>query len=214
MVKTAVGSKGLWKHITSGNDGNGKSLVAYTGASSSRSNDDYIKRSDLDALFKMLKENGNTYGYSFGASMIAYKDDHLIRELGGEEHEEPMQEANQDEGGVENEGEESIGSDDFIRRSEMDALIKMLKENGNTHGYSFGASMIAKTIETSPCVTDIARMDRVKCNEQARHEIQMWGVGTNMRVLRPLLELISHLTLIVRWEGNLKLKKMVRMEPA
>ncbi|KAG5374060.1 hypothetical protein IGI04_042623, partial [Brassica rapa subsp. trilocularis] len=57
------------------------SLVAYTGASSSRSNDDYIKRSDLDALFKMLKENGNTYGYSFGASMIAYKDDHLIREL-------------------------------------------------------------------------------------------------------------------------------------
>ncbi|KAG5374162.1 hypothetical protein IGI04_042527 [Brassica rapa subsp. trilocularis] len=60
MVKTAVGSKG---------------------ASSSRSNDDYIKRSDLDALFKMLKENGNTYGYSFGASMIAYKDDHLIREL-------------------------------------------------------------------------------------------------------------------------------------
>ncbi|KAG5373744.1 hypothetical protein IGI04_042940, partial [Brassica rapa subsp. trilocularis] len=94
-----------------GNDGNGKSLVAYTGASSSRSNDDYIKRSDLDALFKMLKENGNTYGYSFGASMIAYKDDHLIRELGGEEHEEPMQEANHDEGGVENEGEESIGSD-------------------------------------------------------------------------------------------------------
>ncbi|KAG5411063.1 hypothetical protein IGI04_007382, partial [Brassica rapa subsp. trilocularis] len=66
---------------SSGNDGNGKSLVAYTGASSSRSNDDYIKRSDLDALFKMLKENGNTYGYSFGASMIAYKDDHLIREL-------------------------------------------------------------------------------------------------------------------------------------
>ncbi|KAG5374183.1 hypothetical protein IGI04_042515, partial [Brassica rapa subsp. trilocularis] len=41
----------------------------------------------------------------------------------------------------------------------MDALIKMLKENGNTHGYSFGASMIAKTIETSPCVADIARMD-------------------------------------------------------
>ncbi|KAG5374196.1 hypothetical protein IGI04_042484 [Brassica rapa subsp. trilocularis] len=30
-------------------------------ASSSRGNDDYIKRSDLDALFKMLKENGNTY---------------------------------------------------------------------------------------------------------------------------------------------------------
>ncbi|KAG5374157.1 hypothetical protein IGI04_042522 [Brassica rapa subsp. trilocularis] len=50
-------------------------------ASSSCSNDDYIKRSDLDALFKMLKENGNTYGYSFGASMITYKDDLLIREL-------------------------------------------------------------------------------------------------------------------------------------
>ncbi|KAL0641477.1 hypothetical protein Bca4012_103059 [Brassica carinata] len=59
---------------------------------------------------------------------------------------------------------------DFIRRSEMDALIKMLKENGNTHGYSFGASMIAKTIETSSCVADIARMDRVKSNKHARHE--------------------------------------------
>ncbi|KAG5374075.1 hypothetical protein IGI04_042638, partial [Brassica rapa subsp. trilocularis] len=146
MVKTAVGSKGLWGQITTGEapklitqgGDQEESLVAYTGASSSRSNDDYIKRSDLDALFKMQKENGNTYGYSFGASMIAYKDDHLIRELvertsqdprnhattspevgspshldheGGEEHEEPMQEANQDEGGVENEGEESIGSD-------------------------------------------------------------------------------------------------------
>ena len=29
----------------------------------------------------------------------------------------------------------------------MDALIKMLKDNGNIHGYSFGASMIARTIE-------------------------------------------------------------------
>ncbi|KAG5384898.1 hypothetical protein IGI04_036368 [Brassica rapa subsp. trilocularis] len=75
----------------------------------------------------------------------------------------------------------------------MDALIKMLKENGNTHGYSFGASMIAKTIETSPCDTNIARIDRAKSNEQAGHD---------------------HLTLIVRGEGNLKLKKMVRMEPA
>ncbi|KAG5385200.1 hypothetical protein IGI04_036670, partial [Brassica rapa subsp. trilocularis] len=55
--------------------------VRTKGASSSRSNDDYIKRSDLDALFKMLKENGNTYGYSFGASMITYKDDLSIREL-------------------------------------------------------------------------------------------------------------------------------------
>ena len=63
-----------------GNDG--KSLVAYTGAPSSRNNDhDYIRRSDLDALFKMLKENGNTYGYSFGASMIAYKTDKMAREL-------------------------------------------------------------------------------------------------------------------------------------
>ncbi|KAG5373633.1 hypothetical protein IGI04_043048, partial [Brassica rapa subsp. trilocularis] len=91
----------------------------------------------------------------------------------------------------------------------MDALIKMLKENGNTYGYSFGASMIAKTIETSHCVADIARMDRVKNNEQARHEIQMWGGGTNMRVLLPLLKPISHLTLIVRGKGTLKLKKMV-----
>ena len=38
---------------------------------------------------------------------------------------------------------------DFIRRFEMDALIKMLKDNGNIHGYSFGASMVAKAIEMS-----------------------------------------------------------------
>ncbi|WZZ27559.1 hypothetical protein YC2023_010960 [Brassica napus] len=51
--------------------GDGKSLVAYTGGSSSN---DYIRRSDMDALIKMLKENGNkssiNLGYSFGASMI------------------------------------------------------------------------------------------------------------------------------------------------
>ncbi|KAF3571994.1 hypothetical protein F2Q69_00059376 [Brassica cretica] len=29
----------------------------------------------------MLKENGNIYGYSFGASMIAYENDKLIRKL-------------------------------------------------------------------------------------------------------------------------------------
>ncbi|WZY94095.1 hypothetical protein YC2023_066424 [Brassica napus] len=48
---------------------------------------------------------------------------------------------------------------DFIRRSEMDALIKMLKDNGNIHGYSFGASMIARTIEMTPNVAEIARID-------------------------------------------------------
>ncbi|WZZ88611.1 hypothetical protein YC2023_117190 [Brassica napus] len=55
---------------------------------------------------------------------------------------------------------------DYIRRSEMDALIKMLKENGNTHGYSFGASMIA----TSALVDDIARINRIKSNENFRNE--------------------------------------------
>ncbi|XP_033148074.1 uncharacterized protein LOC117134201 [Brassica rapa] len=59
---------------------------------------------------------------------------------------------------------------DFIRRSEMDALIKMLKDNGNIHGYSFGASMVAKTIEISPCVADIARIDTTRSNENARTE--------------------------------------------
>ncbi|KAL0734174.1 hypothetical protein Bca4012_010384 [Brassica carinata] len=55
---------------------NGKSLVAYTGGSSSRGNNDgeYLKRSDLDALIKLFKDNGNTFGYSFGASMIASTD--------------------------------------------------------------------------------------------------------------------------------------------
>ncbi|WZZ27522.1 hypothetical protein YC2023_010923 [Brassica napus] len=51
--------------------GDGKSLVAYTGGPS---NNDYIRRSDIDALIKMFKDNGNkssiNYGYSFGASLI------------------------------------------------------------------------------------------------------------------------------------------------
>ncbi|KAL0641872.1 hypothetical protein Bca4012_102526 [Brassica carinata] len=71
-------------HMTEGSSGAGPSnrgteVENREGNGKALSNDDYIRRSDLDALFKMLKENGNTYGYSFGASMIAYKDDHLIR---------------------------------------------------------------------------------------------------------------------------------------
>ncbi|KAL0745175.1 hypothetical protein Bca101_100791 [Brassica carinata] len=60
----------------------------------------------------------------------------------------------------------ALNDHDYIRRSEMDALIKMLKENGNTHGYSFGASMIA----TSAFVDDIARINRIKSNENFRNE--------------------------------------------
>ncbi|KAF2594504.1 hypothetical protein F2Q70_00043206 [Brassica cretica] len=57
--------------------GDGKSLVAYTGAPSYRGNNDqeYLRRADLDALIKIFKENGNTFGYSFGARAIEnYKD--------------------------------------------------------------------------------------------------------------------------------------------
>ncbi|KAF2613405.1 hypothetical protein F2Q70_00010983 [Brassica cretica] len=61
----------------------------------------------------------------------------------------------------------------FLRRSEMDALIKMLKENGNIHGYSFGASMIARTIETSPCVADIARINSIK--KQSQRMVKIGG---------------------------------------
>ncbi|KAL0745047.1 hypothetical protein Bca101_100892 [Brassica carinata] len=72
--------------------------------------------------------------------------------------------------GAEGEGREGDGKalndQDYIWRSEMDALIKMLKENGNTHGYSFGASMIA----TSAFVDDIARINRIKSNENFRNE--------------------------------------------
>ncbi|KAG5374238.1 hypothetical protein IGI04_042457, partial [Brassica rapa subsp. trilocularis] len=71
MVKTAVGSKGLWGHITSGTAPK-PSLVAYMGAPSSRNNDqDFIRKADIDALIKMFKDNGNINGYSYGASMIA-----------------------------------------------------------------------------------------------------------------------------------------------
>ncbi|KAG5373995.1 hypothetical protein IGI04_042691, partial [Brassica rapa subsp. trilocularis] len=44
-------------------------LAAYTGAPSNRGNNDqeYLRKADLDALIKLFKENGNTFGYSFGA---------------------------------------------------------------------------------------------------------------------------------------------------
>ncbi|WZY72206.1 hypothetical protein YC2023_004446 [Brassica napus] len=63
-------SKG--KEIDGREAGDGKSLVAYTGASSNRGNNDqeYLRRSDLDALIKMFKENGNIFGYSFGARVV------------------------------------------------------------------------------------------------------------------------------------------------
>ena len=63
-------SKG--KGIDGREAGDEKSLVAYTGAPSNRGNNDqeYLRRSDLDALIKLFKENGNTFGYSFGASVV------------------------------------------------------------------------------------------------------------------------------------------------
>ncbi|CDY71525.1 BnaAnng37750D [Brassica napus] len=63
-------SKG--KEIDGREAGDGKSLVAYTGAPSNRGNNDqeYLRRSDLDALMKLLKENGNIFGYSFGARVV------------------------------------------------------------------------------------------------------------------------------------------------
>ncbi|KAF3518024.1 hypothetical protein DY000_02059255 [Brassica cretica] len=55
-----------------GRESDGKALVTYSGAPSIRCNDhDFIKRSEMDALIKMLKDNGNIHGYSFVASMVA-----------------------------------------------------------------------------------------------------------------------------------------------
>ncbi|KAG5373949.1 hypothetical protein IGI04_042718 [Brassica rapa subsp. trilocularis] len=52
----------------------------------------------------------------------------------------------------------------------MDALIKMLKDNGNIHGYSFGASMIARTIEMTPKMAEIARIDKAGGTTPLDHE--------------------------------------------
>ena len=65
--------------------GDSKALVTYTPQPSLQNNreNEYLRRSDLDSLIKMLKENGNTLGtlgYSFGASYescsIAREPDH------------------------------------------------------------------------------------------------------------------------------------------
>ncbi|KAG5374040.1 hypothetical protein IGI04_042603 [Brassica rapa subsp. trilocularis] len=42
---------------------------------------------------------------------------------------------------------------DFIRKAAIDALIKMFKDNGNINGYSYGASMIARTVGDLDCIT-------------------------------------------------------------
>ncbi|CAN6870836.1 unnamed protein product, partial [Brassica oleracea] len=71
-------SKG--KEIDGREGGDGKSLVAYTGAPSNRGNYDqeYLRRSDLDALIKLFKEHGNTFAYSFGARAIE-NDENLTK---------------------------------------------------------------------------------------------------------------------------------------
>ncbi|WZZ27561.1 hypothetical protein YC2023_010962 [Brassica napus] len=66
-----------------GRESDGRSLVAYAGNPNHRGGEqDYIRRSDIDSLIKMLKENGNTYGYSFGASMIVKNDDNSLEKHG------------------------------------------------------------------------------------------------------------------------------------
>ncbi|KAF2604634.1 hypothetical protein F2Q70_00026371 [Brassica cretica] len=164
----------------------------------------------MDALIKMLKDNGNIHGYSFGTSMIArtiemtpnvaeiaridnvklfkmesgmemkvvvtFKGSNylvwsrMVKTAVGSKSlwkhitsgEAPMAITQEDgkalvtcTGAINPRG----NNQDFIRRSEMDALIKRLKDNGNIHGYSFGASMIARTIEMTPNVAEIARID-------------------------------------------------------
>ncbi|KAF3588288.1 hypothetical protein F2Q69_00028956 [Brassica cretica] len=69
---------------------------------------------------------------------------------------------------------------DFIRRSEIDALIKMLKDNDNIHGYSFGASMIARTLEISPNVSDIARINETRIARDARTRYDFARLGIKM----------------------------------
>ncbi|KAG5411037.1 hypothetical protein IGI04_007356, partial [Brassica rapa subsp. trilocularis] len=185
------------------------SLVAYMGAPNSRNNDqDFIRKADIDALIKMFKDNGNIYGYSYGASMIARTvgdldcitrtDTTPTSDHGGERSEpETTQESSgasgthdQDveakppsdaeglerirpfmdkvgarliypalgqavkpyacqagEGGTREPGDskalvtytaqpslQNNRENEYLRRSDLDSLIKMLKENGNTLG--------------------------------------------------------------------------------
>ncbi|KAG5374309.1 hypothetical protein IGI04_042375, partial [Brassica rapa subsp. trilocularis] len=92
LVKAAVGSKGLWSHIS------GKALT--TQHTPGKSTDgEMIRRSDIDALIKALKENGNCMnsplGYSLAASYIDRTDGYLSHR------------GNQSDGAHENEGSAS-----------------------------------------------------------------------------------------------------------
>ncbi|KAF2604416.1 hypothetical protein F2Q70_00025742 [Brassica cretica] len=129
MVRNAVGSKGLWGHITSGEapkliaqeedkdeasrdpaqeggTSDGKSLVAYIGTPKSRNNNDqdFIRKSDIDALIKMLKDNAtptSDHGgersepettQESGASGIHDQDVELSEQQDGAEASQPEEE--------------------------------------------------------------------------------------------------------------------------
>ncbi|KAG5373851.1 hypothetical protein IGI04_042824 [Brassica rapa subsp. trilocularis] len=144
----------------------------------------------MDALIKMLKDNGNIHGYSFGASMIARTIEMTpnVAEIARidknvKEKEDERQSHHQtrkvwngsDRLWIRLERALSIqlldrldgkslvaymgapnsrnNDQDFIRKADIDALIKMFKDNGNIYGYSYGASMIARTVGDLDCIT-------------------------------------------------------------
>ncbi|KAG5411051.1 hypothetical protein IGI04_007370 [Brassica rapa subsp. trilocularis] len=73
---------------------------------------------------------------------------------------------------------------DFIRKADIDALIKMFKDNGNINGYSYGASMIARTVGDLDCIT--------RTDSQLPLLI-MGGKGVNQRQLKRVVEHLVHM---------------------
>ncbi|KAG5373984.1 hypothetical protein IGI04_042694 [Brassica rapa subsp. trilocularis] len=75
---------------------------------------------------------------------------------------------------------------DFIRKAAIDALIKMFKDNGNINGYSYGASMIARTVGDLDCITrtDSQKMG-LACGSARREEKEErgneWGWFSQMK---------------------------------
>ncbi|KAG5375812.1 hypothetical protein IGI04_040408 [Brassica rapa subsp. trilocularis] len=74
---------------------------------------------------------------------------------------------------------------DFIRKADIDALIKMFKDNGNIYGYSYGASMIARTVGDLDCIT--------RTDIQQLPLLIMGGKGVNQRQLKRVVEHLVHM---------------------
>ncbi|KAG5374421.1 hypothetical protein IGI04_042271, partial [Brassica rapa subsp. trilocularis] len=125
--------------------GDSKALVTYTAQPSLQNNreNEYLRRSDLDSLIKMLKENGNTLGtlgYSFGASyepMVTcekgdgnYEELPALDQTRGNGTESGEQEQNQEDSGLHDQVENNVQSSGEVDEVQSSGEVDEVQSSG------------------------------------------------------------------------------------